>query len=497
MLFTLAAFPFLYLSLELPKTIINEAIGGREFPVDFIGFSFEQIPYLFVLSGLFLGLVLINGVFKYFINVYRGVVGERMLRRLRYNLYQQVLRFPLPQFRRMSQGELVSMITAETEPLGGYIGDAIALPVFQGGTLLVIIVFMFVQDPLLGTAAIALYPLQTWLIPKLQRKVNQLKKERVREVRRLSEQIGETVAGVREVHSHGTQRYELARFSFQVGLLFEIRYQIFRQKFFIKFLNNFIAQVTPFFFYALGGYLVIKGELSFGALVAVLAAYKDLSSPWKELLNYYQIKEDARVKYDLLYDTFEQPGLLNLETERTAMPPQEGFVGPLSVVQVDLSEPDGSQEFGGQASFRAELPTTIAILGQPGSGRALLAQVLGGIKHPMRGSVAVAGIDINQIPRAWLGMRVAYVSDEVGLRAGTVLDNISYGLKQSPYSGADEAIDDLDGSDTTALAVPGQEFNEQRRREAQLSGNATDNPYGTWFAFAAERERPPRMRVGV
>ena len=56
-----------------------------------------------------------------------------------------------------------------------------ALPIFQA-ELLTILVFMFIQDPVLGLAAIALYPLQGYLIPKLQRKVNSLGKERVRAV---------------------------------------------------------------------------------------------------------------------------------------------------------------------------------------------------------------------------------------------------------------------------------------------------------------------------
>ncbi len=310
MVFTVSSFPFLYMSLDLPKTIINKAIGGQDFPKDFAGFDFEQVPYLLLLCVLFLFLVFINGGFKYFINVYRGVVGERMLRRLRYQLYERVLRFPIPSFRKISQGEIVSMVTAETEPLGGFIGDSVALPAFQGGTLLTILVFMFVQDPVLGTAAVVLYPVQAYLIPKLQRKLNALKKERVIHVRKLSERIGEVVTGIREVHSHDTSQYELADFSERVGDIYGIRVQIYRQKFFIKFLNNFIAQVTPFFFYSIGGYLVIRGSLSFGALVAILAAYKDLANPWKELLNYYQVKEDARLRYDLLYEIFEPPGMM-------------------------------------------------------------------------------------------------------------------------------------------------------------------------------------------
>ena len=78
LMFTMLAFPFLYMSLDLPKTIIIEAIGGRNFPRAILGYELGQIPFLLLLCGIFLALVFINGGFKYFINVYRGVVGERI-----------------------------------------------------------------------------------------------------------------------------------------------------------------------------------------------------------------------------------------------------------------------------------------------------------------------------------------------------------------------------------------------------------------------------------
>ena len=56
---------------------------------------------------------------------------------------------------------------------------------------------------------------------------------------------------------------------------------------------------------------MIKGELSLGAVVAVLAAYKDLSAPWKELLAYYQQKEDARIKYEQVIEQFDPPGSMD------------------------------------------------------------------------------------------------------------------------------------------------------------------------------------------
>jgi ABC-type multidrug transport system fused ATPase/permease subunit len=101
---TLLSFPFLYYSLELPKVIINQAIGGKKFPQEIVGIELGQIPYLVLLCSVFLVLVLINGWFKYHLNVRKGRVGERMLRRLRYDLFQRLLRFPMRHFDRTATG---------------------------------------------------------------------------------------------------------------------------------------------------------------------------------------------------------------------------------------------------------------------------------------------------------------------------------------------------------------------------------------------------------
>jgi ABC-type multidrug transport system fused ATPase/permease subunit len=472
LILTVSGFPFLYMSLDLPKTIINQAIGGKDFPVTLLGMEFGQIPYLLVLCGIFLTLVFINGAFKYYNNVYRGVVGERMLRRLRYQLFERVLRFPMPSFRKVSQGEVVAMTLSETESLGGFIGDSVALPAFQGGTLLTILVFMFVQDPVLGTAAIALYPVQAYLIPKLQRKLNALKKERVIHVRKLSERIGEVVTGVRDVHAHDTSQYELADYSERVGKIFEIRLDIYKQKFLIKFLNNFIAQVTPFFFYSIGGYLVIKGDLSFGALVAVLAAYKDLSDPWKELLNYYQVKEDARVKYDLLYETFEPPGMIEPRLLSDDPPDNVVLEGELIAGNLDLSEADeGDGVFSGGLSLRIEIPCHLAIVGGPSSGRDRFAATLAGIKRPLGGSLTINRFNLASAPESVTGRRISYVGRDAVLRAGSLKSNLLYGLMHRPRNGESRAHRD--------------EERAGKLHEAERAGNSTYDFHADWLDYEA------------
>ena len=90
---TLVSFPTFYYSYDLPKIIINKAINATadKFPVTVLGVEFEQIQFLLFLCGVFVAIVLINGGFKLWINIYRGTMSERVLRRLRYQLIKQIV----------------------------------------------------------------------------------------------------------------------------------------------------------------------------------------------------------------------------------------------------------------------------------------------------------------------------------------------------------------------------------------------------------------------
>ncbi len=464
---TLVSFPFLYYSLDLPKTIINQAIGGKNLPETFFGFPVDQVSYLMVLSAIFLAMVFVNGGFKYAINVVKGRLGERMLRRFRYELYTRILRFPLHHFRRVSQGELIPMITAEVEPLGGYIGDAIAQPIFQGGTLITIVIFMFIQEPILGLAAISLYPIQGYIIPRLQRKVNKLGKERVKAVRKLAEQIGESVSGVQEIRAHDAARWQLARFTSQLGIIYGIRFEIFQRKFFVKFLNNFINQLTPFFFYSIGGYLVIQGNLSFGSLVAVLAAYKDLASPWKELLDYYQQKEDNRIKYEQIVEQFQPEGLLEESLSAHDAETLDRIEGSLHTSGLTLVEDDGKAVLESVSLQLALSGLKVAVVGPEGQGKDHLALLLARQVLPTAGQIQIGGRDLLALPLSVTGRRLGYVGPSAYVFSSSLRDNLLFGVMHRPVA---ETV--YEGAEAAAA--------EKKRREAQLSGNSPDDPRASW-----------------
>lgn len=436
LLLTLVSFPIVYASLEVPKHIINSAINGKDIPDAVMGYPVDQLGYLFFLSGLFLLLVVINGAIKYVLNVYRGVVGERMLRDLRLELFSRILRFPIPHFKKVSQGEIIPIVTAETEPLGGFIGEAFALPAFQGGLLITYLFFIFNQDALLGVAAVALYPLQMWVIPKLQAKVNQLGKQRVLAARRLGDRIGDSIAGIQEIHAFGAAGRERSNVLERVQHIFMIRLRIYKLKFFIKFLNNFLSKVTPFFFYSIGGYYVIKGELSLGALIAVLAAYQDLDAPWKELLKFYQTKEDVRIKYEQIIEQFDPEGLLPeaLQSGKAELLPVE----QLSLMARNVSYAEYSNvNIVNNLSVELLPQQHTAIVGPEGSGKTEFAKLLTRLLQPKTGRIELAGQNIQLLNEQTLSKHVAYVGAHAHFFAGTIRENLYYGV--DPESASESA----------------------------------------------------------
>jgi ABC-type multidrug transport system fused ATPase/permease subunit len=283
---SLIAMPILYATLELPKQIVNNALNSDRFPVAFLGYEFDQVAFLLILCGLYLIAIIFSGLNKYALNVFKGYVAERFLRRFRLLVYRQWRRDP----EARDQSEIVPILAQEVEPVGGFAADVLTLPVQQGGTLATILLFMFMQDPVLGAAALTVLPIQLVLLPKLQCRVNVLSRTRIQQVRQLGRHLSDQLHrfdGASPLGPTGASFRELER----------VRRRIFLLKFFIKALNNFLTALTPFLFYSLGGYFVIEGRISLGALVAVLAAHKDFSAPLKELFRYYQTLEDTRIRY--------------------------------------------------------------------------------------------------------------------------------------------------------------------------------------------------------
>ena len=441
LLLTLLTFPLIWATLELPKIIINDAIEGLDFPREYFGVELEQIPYLFALCGFYLLVISLNNALKFYLNLKRGIAGERILRRARFDLFQRVMARPLKRLKTTSTGELVQIISAELAPIGDFIGAIISTPVAQGGSFLVYLTFIMVQNPLIGAAALGLYPIQAWLIPKLQAKVIAMIRARLANIRAMAREINESIEGAEEIRSLRTRRWHMAVVSRQLYDNYVIRRRIFILKFLIKFVNNVAGHLTPFFIFLIGGYFVIEGRLDLGALTAVLIAYKDLAAPWKELLGYYQDFSDMSARWDNIMEQFaedEPPGPL----------PAEAPVGEGAVALVG-AHVDGIH---GKISCTVPRAKITAVVADDSGHRTALIQALAGMQDIEQGRWT-AGTPV-------LYRACALVRGDARIYAGDMRQNLVQGLQFRPVNPADDALANARRTEAALTGAPEDDVND-------------------------------------
>ena len=217
-------------------------------------------------------------------------------------------------------------------------------------------------------------------------------------------------------------------------------------------------KAAPFLFYLIGGYFVILGDLTIGALLAVIAAHKDMSAPWKEMLAWYQDREVARVRYEDIVKQFDPPGLINEDLLDSDTTEPEVLSGEVKLSNVSLIDEDDVRRLA-NVSFDFGIGQHVAIIGGPGSGKEDLAMALARLATPTSGHIMIGDYDLATLPEAVTGRRIAYAGPATFLQSASVRDNLVYALKHRPTNA---------GSDGEGEASHRQDDLEEARRAGNL-----------------------------
>jgi ABC-type bacteriocin/lantibiotic exporter with double-glycine peptidase domain len=265
------------LPLEVQRRIVNGATQGA------------TLNTILVLVLTYLALVLSEGGIKLVLNVYRGWIGEVSIRWLRMAVIDARERHP--ELTTLAEGVEMSIVLAEAEPVGGFVGTSISEPILQAGLLLAVGSYMIYLQPLLALAVIGVFVPQAVLVPILQGLINQRVKTKITVMRHLSEEMVDHT-------SPKSPKHQAAR----VQRLFSTNMSIYKLKYALNFLMNLMFQLGYGGIFALGGYYVITGRIEIGTVVAFIAGLNKVSDPWGALVDWYRDLRVTQVKYELIRD---------------------------------------------------------------------------------------------------------------------------------------------------------------------------------------------------
>ena len=277
-LLTMSVFLIELVPLELQRRIVNDLVKHRTF------------GYVITLCAIYAGVVLVHGSTKLGLNIYRNWVGERAVLDLRRRVRDLIGLSTAAASDAEVQGVEISMIVAEVEPVGAFVGGSVSEPLLHGGVMLSVLAYMIHLDPWMALIAVGIFVPQLVFVPLMQKAIIQRTALRVRLLRGLSVSIVERPRpGDGEVVGQG-----------QIERVFQLDMGIFKLKFTMNFLMNFCNHLQRIAALLLGGWYVLTDQLEVGGVVAFISAVERLNDPWGDLVNYFRDFSVNDVKYRLV-----------------------------------------------------------------------------------------------------------------------------------------------------------------------------------------------------
>lgn len=278
--------------LELQRRVVNDAIGPRD------------LRAILLLCLAYVVVVLVQGGLKLWLNIYRARVSEQAVRQLRllaHKLSGEAARLPSDDVAvdGAREGVKISVVLAEVDPVGSFIGLSVSEPLLHGGILLSVFGYMVFLQPLMALACLGVFLPQLVFVPLMQRTINRRTKSRIKILREVSVDIVNKAGNSAEVPEPAAAEPD-DTYERRTERIYHLDMHIFRLKFTMNFLMNAMQHLAVAAILFVGGWLVVEGRTEVGTVVAFISGLDRVNDPWGDLVNYFREMTSAGVKYRLV-----------------------------------------------------------------------------------------------------------------------------------------------------------------------------------------------------
>lgn len=374
---------------------------------------------------LFFLVMVVQGAFRYLVRQTLGVVSRRIEYDLRNDLYSHLQTLPLTFFQQMRTGDILSRLTNDLQAVRNLLGPGI---MYSANAIVVFISVLFVALSMnVRLTALALLPMVA--LPLFSNRMTKRLYDRSKQVQEQIAEISglahETIAGVRTIKAYHREKVSMERFRAESQTYIAKSMALVKIEGFIWPLMGTLSGVSSVITIWYGGYLVIHGDLSIGALVAFEAYLGFLMWPLMAFGWVLNIVQRGNASMSRLTDLLDaRSAETSTVSDDTA--DQMTIMGDVEFRNLTFSY-DGVTDILTDVSFKLETGKTLAIVGRTGSGKSTLVNLIARLYDPPPGTVFIDGVDILSIPLTTLRKALGAVPQDTLLFSRTLAENIAYG----------------------------------------------------------------------
>lgn len=457
--------PKLLLGIALGLSIIS-TLAGLVIPlftknvVD--SFSISNLNWMQI-SGMaiaFVGSAVASGVSVYLLNH----AGQSVVAGIRERLWKKLLVLPVRYYDNNQTGDTISRMTNDTAVIKGLIAEHMSG--FVTGIISIVgsITVLLFMDWKMTLIMFSVFPIAFLILFPLGRQMFKISKGMQAETASFTSVLNRVLSEIRLVKAANAEPVEYQEGSSGIQRLFKFGLREGKIQALMAPLVTFVMLMLFVVLFGYGGMRVASGAISAGQLVAFMLYLFQIVMPITQITQFFNQSQKAMGATDTILKVLDYE-----EEDPYAGVPVANASQSIRFDQVTYGYKDGESVLK-NVSFTMEAGKVTAIVGPSGSGKTTTFSLLERFYTPQKGSITLGADPIDQFSLISWRSQIGYVSQESPLIAGTIRDNICYGLQREVTLEELKRASQMAYADTFIEELPQKYETEVGERGIKLSG---------------------------
>jgi len=389
--------------------------------------DFGKVTALMYMVGLIIVVFLLKNIFSYAAMFFITFLRNGVLKDLRDDLYHQALSLPIAYYSEKRKGDMMARITSDVSAVQGSFLSVLELLVREPLTILFTLIAMFTLSAKLTLFVFIFIPVSGYIISAIGKKLKQDSTTAQKEQGLFLSIIEETLSGLRVIKGFNAEGYFSRQFTGSTTRFYNISNKLAHRQNLASPVSEVlgIAVIAMLLWY--GGRLVfVDGTLSPSTFIGYLGLAYNILTPAKAISKASYSVQRANASAERVLDVLETKN--ELEDLPNALDIM-AFKDEITFSNVSFKYQDDwvLQDF----NLKVKKGTTVALVGQSGSGKSTIAALLTRFYDVNKGSINVDGVDIRTLKKKSLRALMGLVTQDAILFNDTVKNNILFGLTET------------------------------------------------------------------